>query len=89
MTIVSYWPEMGQSKPTNTDGNLSFCGNSNFIDTPHTLRGRGITLISVHTPQTLTEQGQYKAGWNCYRVTDAALRKLREQYTFAHEALLD
>ncbi len=88
MTIISYWPEMGEAKPQGTDGQLSYCGSSNFIDTPHVLKGRGITYLSTLEAGQLTEQGQYKAGWHCYRVTDRALEKLRAQYTFAREALL-
>lgn len=89
MAIVSYWPEMGETKPEGTDGNLSYGGNSAFIQTPLALKGRGITHVSTFRPQDLTERGQYKAGWHCYKVTNAALAKLLSQYTFAREALLD
>ena len=61
MPVLSYWPEMGQSKPANTDGNLSFCGNYNFVQTRHVLKGRGITFLSTYRADELTPQGQEPA----------------------------
>jgi len=90
MAILTYWPEMGQAKPTNIDGNISYGGPSHyFIETPHTLRGRGVRFIETLRADRLTEQGQYKAGWNYYRVTENAALGLELRMNLARESLLD
>ena len=90
MATISYWPEMGQNKPLNTDGNARYGGSGHqMIETPHTLKGRGIKFIEVIEASRLNERGQYKAGWNYYRVSDRAYEALELRYTFAREALLD
>lgn len=92
MAILSYYPEMGEAKPERVQGNLQLSrgrGHSYWLETPLTLKGRGITFDEVIDGKNLTERGQYKAGWNRYRVTWRALQALQLKYDFAREALLD
>ena len=92
MAIISYWPEMGQTKPQNVVGNVQLAygrGCHYFVETPLTLSGVGVKLVEVITSESLTPQGHYKAGWNRYWVTRRALDTLEKQHNFAREALLD
>lgn len=91
MAIISYCPELGEAKPTRIDGNvtLSHNGKHYFIETPLTLSGIGIAFEQKLRASNLTDQGQYKAGWNVYRVTNRAMNSLRQSYDFARESLLD
>lgn len=56
---------------------------------PLMFKGRGIKHLGTLRADHLTEQAQHKAGWNEYTVTERALDKLAERFTFAREALLD
>lgn len=91
MSIHSYYPEMGEAKPADVQGNITLAhsGKNWFIETPLDLKGRGILFEQVLKAENLTERGQYKAGWAVYRVTRAAMDKLATEYNFAREALLD
>ena len=89
MAIISYMPEMGEKKPENVQGNVSLWGDHYYIETPLTLKGIGIKFDTVLEAKNLTPQGQYKAGWNVYRASTKAMDKLRNQYDFARESLLD
>lgn len=91
MSIQGYYPEMGEAKPENVVGNvtLSHYGKHYFVETPLALSGRGITHEGVLQAKNLTLRGQYKAGWNTYKVTTRAMDALARQYNFASEYLLD
>lgn len=81
-------PEMGEKFPESVVGNISHGHYGGwYIDTPLQLKGRGITFLKSYVPTELTEKGQYKTGWNSYKVTDKALAHL--PFNFALEALLD
>lgn len=91
MSILSYYPEMGEAKPADVQGNITLSrdGKHWFIETPLSLKGRGILFEQVLQAKNLTERGQYKAGWAVYRVTRAAMNTLVKEHNFAREALLD
>jgi hypothetical protein len=86
--VISFYPEMNEKAPEAVVGQaiIGHYGNW-YIETPLTLKGRGITFLKKYQSNELTEKGQYKTGWNSYRVTDRALENL--PYRFAREALLD
>lgn len=92
MSIKSYYPEMGEKRPANVQGNVTLArsrGCHYFIETPLMLKGQGIKHVEVLKASNLTERGQYKAGWNVFWVTRRAMDKLEQRYDFAREALLD
>lgn len=91
MSIIGYYPEMGEKKPENAQGNvqLAHYGRHYFVETPLELSGRGIENLGVLRADELTPQGQYKAGWHRYLVTLLAMKKLAERYNFASQYLLD
>lgn len=86
-----YTPEMGQKKPEGCqiEAKLSHYGKHYFIDTPMQIKGRGITFIKTYNSNELSVHGQYKAGWNEYKVTTKAYEKLKEQYAISMECCLD
>ena len=85
-----YTPEMGQEKPEcQMEASRSYYGNHMYVDTPLEIKGRGITFIKKYESKHLTASGQYKVGWNEYRVTNLAFKKLEEKYTISMECLLD
>lgn len=85
-----YWPEMGDRKPDcKIEASLGYYGRHFFIDTPLELKGRGIEFLEKWDSKQLTASGQYKAGWNHYRVTERAFELLKKQYPISMEALLD
>lgn len=86
-----YTPEMGQEKPEGCqiEASLSFYGKHYFLDTPLELKGRGITFIKKYSADDLTAAGQYKTGWNEYRVTKNAYEKLKTQYAISYKSCLD
>lgn len=89
MAVISYWPEMGQKKPV-ADGDVRHSYSGHYrITSPLMFKGRGIKHLGTLRADHLTEQAQHKAGWNEYTVTERALDKLAERFTFAREALLD
>jgi hypothetical protein len=89
MAIEAFYPEMHEPKPK-ADGELrrSYAGGW-LIKTKLELSGRGISLERTLTSKDLVPQAQHKVGWHEYRVTDKALEKLQERYTFSMELLLD
>lgn len=79
---LSYWPEMGETRPVAQIECTLYWGRKYIIATPLELKGRGIRLVDKYT------EGR-KAGWNRYEVTMKAYEKLQSQYRIAREALLD
>jgi hypothetical protein len=75
-----YYPEMNEKAPTETqiEASLSHYGEHYYIRTPLVLKGRGITHTKTLTPEDFP--GGRMAGWHCYRVTTAAMRKIEGQY---------
>ena len=71
------------------EAQLSYYGKHYFIDTPLQIKGRGITFIKTYKSNELGNHGQYKAGWNEYKVTKKAYEKLKEQYAISMECCLD
>lgn len=87
--LRSYYPEMGEIRPfALIEARLGHYGQHWFLKTPLTLKGRGIKHIGVLTAERLTPQAQKKAGWNEYKVTEAAFEKLCQQYPVSSESLL-
>ena len=82
---------MGQQAPEGCqmEARRAYYGKHFFIDTPLTLKGRGITFIKAYKSQDLAESGQYKTGWNEYQVTNLAYEKLKSQYAISFECCLD
>lgn len=85
-----YTPEMGQRKPNcQMMARLGHYGKHYYIDTPLTLKGRGITHLGQLKSSDLTSFGQYKVGWHQYKVTTNAFDKLKEQYSVSMDIPLD
>lgn len=88
--LYIYCPEMGESRPEcQMIAKMGHYGTHYYIDTPLTLKGRGITFMETMESKNLTESGQFLAGWNRYKVTERAFKKLQEQYSISMENLLD
>lgn len=89
--MQGYYSEMGQTRPADTQIDASLChyGKHYYLKTPLQLKGRGIVHQNTLTAEELTPAAQYKAGWNEYRVTQAAFRKLDSQFKISMEFLLD
>lgn len=86
--MTSFCPEMSQDMPADTQIVLSSGGSThNYIKTPLTLKGRGITYTRTNTPEN-TVPGALTLGWHHYRVTDAALDNLRKLYRVSYEQIL-
>ena len=85
----TYTPEMGQQKPAGCqmEASRAYYGKHMYIDTPMTLKGRGITFLKQYKPGDLYDSR--KDGWNHYQVTNLAFEKLKEQYTISMECCLD
>ena len=81
-----YYPEMGETKPANTqiEASLGHYGEHYYIKTPLALKGRGIVHTNTLTADELTPAAKHKAGWHQYRVTTAAMKKLAEMYVVAY-----
>lgn len=79
-----YTPEMGQKKPEgcHMEAHHSYYGGHYYLYTPLEIKGRGITFIEKCSSGSRT-------GWNCYRVTNKAFDKLKEQYAISMECNLD
>ena len=88
--MKSFYPEMGEARPK-ADGrvSLSHYGKHYFVYTRLELHGRGIEFLSTATAEDLTEAGQHRVGEHQYKVTMLAFDKLKEQYDFSNEILLD
>lgn len=88
--LYIYCPEMGESRPEcQIMAKLGHFGTHYYLDTPLTLKGRGITFMEVREAKNLTASGQFMAGWNRYKVTERAFQKLQEQYSISMKNLLD
>lgn len=88
--VYCYTPEMGQQKPDcQMEASRGYYGKHWYIDTPLSLKGRGITFLKKYTDNDFYMPGNYRVGWNEYRVTDRAFDKLKEQYTISQRVLLD
>lgn len=83
-----YTPEMGHSRPEcQMEASRAYYGKHMYIDTPMTLKGRGITFLKQYKPGDLFTNR--KDGWNHYQVTNLAFEKLKEKYTISMECCLD
>ncbi|MCC8066813.1 MAG: hypothetical protein LIO94_06900 [Clostridiales bacterium] len=88
--VYSYTPEMGGQKPDcQMEASRSYYGGHWYIDTPLEIKGRGITFLKKYEDSDFCKPGNYRVGWNEYRVTDKAFEKLKTQYSISHECLLD
>lgn len=88
--VYCYTPEMGQRKPDcQMEASRGYYGKHWYIDTPLSLKGRGITFLKKYTDNDFYMPGNYRVGWNEYRVTDRAFDKLKEQYTISQRCYLD
>lgn len=86
-----YTPEMGQQKPEGCqmEAHRAYYGGHIFVDTPLELKGRGIQFLKTYKAGDLTSSGQYKSGWNTYRVTNRAYDLLKTRYAISWESCLD
>ena len=89
--VYVYALEMGQQKPEGCqiEAHRAYYGGHIFIDTPLELKGRGIRFLKTYKPGDLTSFGQYKSGWNTYRVTNRAYDLLKTRYAISWESYLD
>lgn len=88
--VYCYTPEMGQRKPDcQMEASRGYYGKHWYIDTSLSLKGRGITFLKKYTDNDFYMPGNYRVGWNEYRVTDRAFDKLKEQYTISQRCYLD
>lgn len=85
----TYTPEMGQKKPEGCqmEASRAHYGKHMYIDTPMTLKGRGITFMKQYKLGEPLDSR--KAGWNQYQVTNLAFEKLKEKYTISMKCCLD
>lgn len=86
MTVL-YCTEMGQAKPAALfEARLSYYGTHYYVDTPCTLKGRGIT----EEPANWAPNSQKaREGWKTYRLTEKAYKKLEAEHTIIMEDHLD
>lgn len=88
--LYIYCPEMGEGRPEcQMIARMSHYGSHYYIDTPLTLKGRGITFLETRESKNLTASGQFMTGWNEYKVTERAFHKLQEQYSISMENHFD
>lgn len=88
--LYIYCPEMGEARPEcQMIARMSYSGSHYFIDTPLTLKGQGIKFLEVRESKNLTASGQFLVGWNRYKVTERAFKKLQEQYSISLENHFD
>lgn len=88
--VYCYTPEMGQKKPDcQMEASRGYYGGHWYIDTPLEIKGRGITFLKKYADKDFCVPGNYRVGWNEYRVTNRAFEKLQEQYTISQELFLD
>lgn len=90
MALLTYYPEMGESKPeAQIEASLSYNGKHYFLYTSLALAGRGVEHLGVYQSHQLPPQGQYKVGWNKYKVTRKAFERIKAQHAVSYEILLD
>ena len=89
--VKGYWPELGDRVPvTRMTAQRAYYGKHVFIDTPMTLKGRGISFQKTYTADHFTTGANNpKVGWNSYLVTNRAFEALKQRYPIAMEILLD
>lgn len=88
--LYIWCPEMGEGQPEcQIRARIGHYGTHYYLDTPLTLKGRGITFLEKHEAKNLTASGQYMAGWNGYKATERAFKKLQEQYSISMESNFD
>lgn len=87
--VYTYTPEIGEQKPEGyqMEASQAYYGKHMYIDTPITLKGRGITFLKQYKPDDLYDSR--KDGWNHYKVTNLAFKKLKEKYAISIECFLD
>ena len=89
MAELLYHPEINDQKPAaEFEATRGHRGNY-YIKTPKTLTGRGVTLVRVLKESDLVPQARHEAGWNQYRLTDAAYAKLCKDHAVSFALLLD
>lgn len=85
----AYYPEMKERKPNcQMEARLSHYGKHYFVDTPIELKGRGIEFLKTYRAEDFVRPS-HRVGWNSYKVTVNAYRKLEEQYSISREVMLD
>lgn len=84
-----YTPEMNETRPDDAVIDATYGGPGHqMLKTPLTLSGRGVKLVAILKAEELHEIAKHKAGWNQYRVTNAAYNRIERQYHVARECLL-
>ena len=82
---VSFYPEMGEAKPAaHIEARLMHYGRHYMLTTPLKLKGRGVEFIGTFHGVNTSK----KTGWNQYKVTLNAMRKIEAEYVVSREALL-
>ena len=88
--VYRYTPEMGGQKPDcQMEASRGYYGKHWYIDTPLEIKGRGIEFVKKYQEKDFCKPGNYRVGWNSYRVTNRAFEKLKEKYSISLECLLD
>lgn len=88
--LYIWCPEMGEGQPEcQIRARIGHYGTHYYLDTPLDLKGRGITFMEKHEAKNLTASGQFMAGWNRYKATELAFKKLQEQYSISMESNFD
>jgi hypothetical protein len=62
--------------------------NAYTIDAPLTLKGQGITFVTVLTKENLIFESR-NIGWNRYKVTEKAFKKLITKYAVFLDSIFD
>lgn len=87
--VHTYYPDMGDRRiNAQLEARLSYNGSHYFVDSPHELKGRGITFIKTYTADHFIRPSRL-IGWHSYKVTQAAFEKLKQEYSISMERLLD
>lgn len=88
--LYIWCPEMGEGQPEcQIMARIGHYGTHYYLDTPLDLKGRGITFMEKHEAKNLTASGQFMAGWNRYKATERAFKKLQEEYSISMESNFD
>lgn len=88
--LYIWCPEMREGQPEcQIRARLGHYGTHYYLDTQLNLKGRGITFMEKHEAKNLTASGQFMAGWNRYKATERAFKKLQEQYSISMESNFD
>ena len=88
--LYIWCPEMGEGQSEcQIRARIGHYGTHYYLDTPLDLKGRGITFMEKHEAKNLTASGQFMVGWNRYKATERAFKKLQEQYSISMESNFD